>query len=164
MTNYSEIEIETAKNLLEQGYKWIARNRSGKLRAYHSKPSNRGRIWLSDDDCYGYYFCEFVPIFHNISIEDSEPTSLEAIVHPQILDDAERRYLSAVIRPFRNKIKQIAKYGNHYHNYYYEYIAVMYYVDQASITYSICLPVFPEGTMYKGMKIGKAYSLEELGL
>ena len=154
MTNYSEIEIETAKNLLEQGYKWIARNRSGKLRAYHSKPSNRGRIWLSDDDCYGYYFCEFVPIFHNISIEDSEPTSLEAIVHPQILDDAEKRYLSAVIRPFRDRVKYIEKIACACE----EYIYIQVNRDWA------ILPLFKEGTMYKGMKIGKAYTLEELGL
>ena len=153
MTNYSEIEIETAKNLLEQGYKWIARNRSGKLRAYYSKPSNRGRIWLSDDDAYGYCFCEFVPIFHNISIEDSEPASLEAIVHPQILDDAEKRYLKGVIRPFRNDVEKICKTagGNR------EWIA--FYGKSYFF-----LPYFDAGTMYKGMKLGHKYSLEELGL
>ena len=160
MTNYSEIEIQTAKNLMEKGYKWIARNRSGKLRAYHSKPSNRGRIWLSDDDCYGYYFCEFVPIFHNISIEDSEPTSLESIVHPQILDDAENRYLSAVIRPFRNQIISIYKeqFGfNH------ESIIIEYYdFDRSQST--LCLPQFEKGSMYAGMKQGKHYTLDELGL
>ena len=155
MTNYSEIEIETAKNLLEQGYKWIARNRSGKLRAYHSKPSNRGRIWLSDDDCYGYYFCEFVPIFHNISIEDSEPVSLEAIVHPQILDDAEKRYLSAVIRPFRDRVKYIEKIDCACEEYI---IYIQLNKDWAF------LPRFRTGTMYKGMKPDHAYTLEELGL
>ena len=90
--------------------------------------------------------------------------SLESIVNPPILDDAEKRYLAGVIRPFRNKIKQITKYGGHYHNYYYEYIAVMYYVDQALTTYSFGLPVFPEGTMYKGMEVNRYYTLEELGL
>ena len=154
MTNYSDIEIQTAENLLKCGYKWIARNRSGKLRAYHSKPSNRGRIWLSDDDCYGYYFCEFVPIFYNISIEDSEPTSLEAIVHPQILDDAEKRYLSAVIRPFRDRVKYIKKIDGACEEYIY---------IQLNKDWTI-LPRFKEGTMYKGMEPGHKYSLEELGL
>ena len=154
MTKYSDIEIQTAKNLLKEGYKWIARNRSGKLRAYHSKPSNRGRIWLSDDDAYGYYFCEFVPIFHNISIEDSEPTSLEAIVHPQILDDAERKYLSAVIRPFRDRVKYIEKINCACKEYIY---------IQVNRDWTI-LPLFKEGTMYKGMKPNHGYSLEELGL
>ena len=27
-----------------------------------------------------------------------------------------------------------------------------------------CLPYFEDGTMYKGMKLDKAYTLEELGL
>ena len=160
MTNYSEIEIQTAQNLLEKGYKWIARNRSGKLRAYHSKPSNRGRIWLSDDDAYGYYFCEFVPIFHNISIEDSEPTSLEAIVHPQILDDAEKRYISAVIRQFRNRVKHICKVWYITSSDEYQRI----YITLSDDSYNIDLPFFKKETMYKGMKIGKAYTLDELGL
>ena len=157
MTNYSEIEIQTAKNLMEKGYKWIARNRSGKLRAYHSKPSNRGRIWLSDDDAYGYYFCEFVPIFHNISIEDSEPTSLEAIVHPQILDDAEHQYLSAVIKPFRKHVQNITKYLTYGNTE--EYIIIQ--IDSSERLY---FPHFKVGTMYKGMERGHKYTLEELGL
>ena len=153
MTNYSDIEIQTAKNLMEQGYKWIARNRSGKLRAYHSKPSNRGRIWLSDDDAYGYYFCDYVPIFQSVRFDDKEPTSLESIVHPQILDDAEKRYLKGVIRPFRNDVEKICKIaaGNR------EWIA--FYGKSYFF-----LPYFDAGTMYKGMKLCYKYSLEELGL
>ena len=154
MANYSDIEIQPAKNLMEKGYKWIARNRSGKLRAYHSKPSNRGRIWLSDDDAYGYYFCEFVPIFHNISIEDSEPTSLEAIVHPQLLDDAEKRYLKGVIRPFRNDVEKICKNAGGKDLELIAFYGKCYFF----------LPYFDAGTMYKGMKLGHKYSLEELGL
>lgn len=162
MTNYSEIEIETAKNMLKKGLKWIGRSQSGRLSAHANKPSKVGTCWWSVG--YSDCTCDYVPIFQSVRFDDKEPTSLESIVHPQILDDAERRYLSAVIRPFRNKIKQIAKHGGHYHNYYYEYITVMYYVDQALTTDSFGLPVFPEGTMYKGMEIGKKYTLEELGL
>lgn len=89
---------------------------------------------------------------------------LQSEHHEQILDDAEKRYLSAVIRPFRNKIKHIAKHSGNYHDYYYEYITVMYYVDQVLTTYSFGLPIFSEGTMYKGMENGRTYTLEELGL
>ena len=161
MTNYSDIEIQTAKNLLKEGYKWIARNRSGKLRAYHSKPSNRGRIWLSDDDAYGYYFCEFVPIFHNISIEDSEPTSLESIVHPQILDDAEKQYLSAVIKPFRNRVQYIEKmFEDHLLGDQDCYLFIRFNDGN----YDMNFPVFRESIMYKGMERYKKYTLEELGL
>lgn len=161
-SKYNEIEIQTAENLLKCGYKWIARNRSGKLLAYHSKPSNRGRIWLSDDDDYGYYFCEFVPIFLNISIEDSEPTSLEAIVHPQILDDAEKRYLSAVIRPFRDRVQYIAKiYADSMCAYKVNCYIFIHFNDGSG---DMNFPVFQESDMYKGMKPDHAYTPEELGL
>ena len=157
-SKYNEIEIQTAKNLLKKGLKWIARNQSGRLSAHVNKPSKVGTYWWSVgiSDCT----CDYVPIFQNIRFEDKEPTSLESIVHPPILDDAERRYLSAVIRPFRNQIISIYKeqFGfNH------ESIIIEYYdFDRSQST--LCLPQFEKGSMYNGMKIGKAYTLEELGL
>lgn len=161
MNKYTDIEIQTAENLLKCGYKWIARNRSGKLRAYHSKPSNRGRIWLSDDDAYGYYFCEFVPIFHNISIEDSEPTSLEAIVHPQILDDAERRYLSAVIKPFRKRVEYISKEEDF--DGPFDGPAEFIHIELSDGDIAD-FPDFKANTMYKDMEVSKHYTLDELWL
>lgn len=76
-----------------------------------------------------------------------------------ILDEVERRYLSAVIKPFRNKIKSIHKgrYGRHFE---YEFIMIIT-IDKEE---NICFPNFKKGTMYKGMEIGKNYTLEELGL
>ena len=72
----------------------------------------------------------------------------------QVLDDAEKRYLSAVIRPFRNYIQSISK-------------AKIAYCEwlHFELTYdSFSLPLFKPGEMYKGMEPGKKYSLEELGL
>ena len=70
-----------------------------------------------------------------------------------ILDDAEKRYLKGVIRPFRNDVEKICKTasGNR------EWIA--FYGKSYFF-----LPYFDAGTMYKGMKLGHKYSLEELGL
>lgn len=153
MTKYSEIEIETAKNLLENQFKWIARNESGKLFVHSAKPNKGRRIWWSDG--YINQVCgEFIPIFHSIHFDDKEPVRLEDIVHPQILDDAEKRYLSAVIRPFRDKVKYIKKVDCACE----EYIHI-----QLNRDWTI-LPHFRTGTMYKGMKPDHAYSLEELGL
>lgn len=70
-----------------------------------------------------------------------------------ILDDAERRYLSAVIRPFRNDVEKICKTAGGDR----EWIA--FYGKSYFF-----LPYFDAGTMYKGMKLGHKYSLEELGL
>ena len=74
-----------------------------------------------------------------------------------ILDEAERKYLSDVIRPFRNKIDTISKFITWDDSSQYIYISMK---DNHIAT----LPVFPKGTMYKGMEGGKHYSLKELGL
>ena len=152
MTKYSDIEIQTAENLLKEGYKWIARDESGGLFAYTDKPSKLDTFWCSDgnSNCVCYY----VPIFQNIRFEDKEPTSLEAIVHPQVLDDAEKRYLKGVIRPFRDRVKYIKKVEGACE----EYIHIQLNTDWAF------LPHFRTGTMYKGMKPDHGYTLEELGL
>lgn len=156
---YDDIEIQTAKNLLKEGYKWIARDESGGLFAYIDKPSKLDTFWCSDgnSNCVCYY----VPIFQNVRFVDKEPTILEAIVHPQILDDAERRYLKAVIRPFRDRVKHICKVnysGTSSSEYQYLFITL------SDISYNIDLPIFKRDTMYKGMKKGHDYTIEELGV
>ena len=156
MTKYSDIEIQTAENLLKNGYKWIARDESGGLFAYIDKPSKLDTFWCSEgiSNCVCYY----VPIFQNVRFADKEPTSLESIVHPQILDDVERRYLSAVIRPFRDEIHEIAKHN--VTNGKYQWIDFIGKDEYAGFY----LPNFKAGTMYKGMEVGRKYTLEELGL
>ena len=72
-----------------------------------------------------------------------------------ILDDAEKEYLSAVIRPFKDKVKYIRKRGTSRG----EYIEIGILNDSA-----IILPYFEKGTMYKGMEANKEYTLKELSL
>ena len=74
-----------------------------------------------------------------------------------ILDDIEKEYLSAVIKPFREKIECIfkAKFPN-----FDEYYIVVGLKDNDSLRF----PRFKGNTMYKGMKLSKHYTLEELGL
>ena len=72
-----------------------------------------------------------------------------------ILDEAEKRYLSAVIRPFRKSVISIEKskaYGDGE--------AICINTEKRYIVF----PPFEEGTMYKGMEWRKEYTLEELGL
>ena len=152
-SKYSDIEIQTAKNLLKEGYKWIVRYEIGRLIALSKKPiKSTNNLWTTTGNsvCVG----RFIPIFQGIRSDDKEPVSLESIVHPQILDDTEKRYLSAVIKPFRKKIKHIVKmrYDKS------EFIFIRF------DTSSLSMPYFDIGTMYKGMEIGKKYTLEELGL
>ena len=158
-SKYSDIEIQTAKNLLKEGYKWIVMDESGGLFAYTDKPIKLDTFWGSDG--IGNCVCYYVPIFQNIKFEDAEPTSLESIVHPQILDDAEREYLSAVIKPFRNRVQYIEKmFEDHLLGDQDCYLFIRFNDGN----YDMNFPVFRESIMYKGMERYKKYTLEELGL
>lgn len=74
-----------------------------------------------------------------------------------ILDDVEREYLSAVIRPFRKMIAYIVKAQD---------------FDDGKQCIRVILqngdgmhfPYLDDDAMYKGMEVNKEYSLEELGL
>ena len=64
-----------------------------------------------------------------------------------VLDEAEKKYLSAVIKPFRKKVMDVVK--------------IQYSGGRQSIrirvSYNDCteLPFFKNNTMYKGMEVGK---------
>ena len=79
------------------------------------------------------------------------------ITVPDILDDVEKRYLFAVIRPFRKRVDSIMKISDPL-SYDKEYIFIK--LDEDSFS----LPYFTAGTMYQGMELERAYTLEELGL
>ena len=160
MSKYSDIEIHTAENLLENGYKWLVRYEIGRLFAHSEKPIKRDNLWGSAGN--SVCVCKYVPIFQSIRSDDKEPVSLESIVHPQILNDAEKRYLKGVIGPFRDKVLSIKKSSGLYASQYFDEILVYY----ESFGHDLCfdLPPFEKGTMYIGMKSGREYTLEELGL
>ena len=78
-----------------------------------------------------------------------------------VLDEVERKYLSEVIRPFRKKITYISKvihYGADR-----QYISITT-KDKDGFIDCLNFPDFKKDTMYKGMKIDRPYTLEELGL
>lgn len=76
---------------------------------------------------------------------------------PEILDNTEKRYLKDVIRPFRDKVQYICKYHSSAIDEECVYIHIPNNPD-------IILPYFKEDSMYKGMELGKEYTLEELGI
>lgn len=83
---------------------------------------------------------------------------LEIIKEPKpILDETEKRYLSNVIKPFRDKVSHICKRESA--NTGMEWIQVGIKEDV-----NLDFPNFEKGTMYKGMELDKEYSLEDLGL
>lgn len=71
-----------------------------------------------------------------------------------ILDDAEKRYLKGVIRPFRESVRSIEKSD------IYRDEAICINTEKRYMVF----PPFKAGTMYKGMELNRKYTLEELGL
>ena len=104
------------------------------------------------------------PLFQNIQWEDGELTYIEDIIKPQILDESERQYLSAVIRPFRDKVTYICKVDfvnfDNPEGCVYQRIVIGLNDNSPEVV----LPLFKAGTMYKGMVAGHVYILEDLGL
>lgn len=74
----------------------------------------------------------------------------------EILDETEKRYLSGIIRPFKNKVRFISKDRDS------DYDKEFIFIDLKNEF--IYLPNFKINTMYKGMKEHKKYTLKELGL
>ena len=107
--------------------------------------------WINNKDSYSDKFLN-----QEIEIE------IEA---PNILTDKEKKYLQNVIKPFRNRVEDIAKYDD-INGYSYISIGVSYPINAGSIfnIEHVWLPHFKRGTMYKNMKVGKKYTLEELEL
>ena len=76
-------------------------------------------------------------------------------IQKPILDDKEKEYLSAVIKPFRDRVISISKKSANYG----EFIDIL--IDEAEDIY---LPYFKPGKMYQGIGVNREYTLEELGL
>ena len=74
-----------------------------------------------------------------------------------VLDDVEKEYLSAVIKPFRKKVVYIRKNKSLINGMQYLIIGIC---DDDYMHF----PYLDDDAMYKGMEVNKKYSLEELGL
>lgn len=114
-----------------------------------------------------YSYKIFLDKTHIATITTNDSSCLKAMLlwlnqkHVEmILTDAERRYLAAVIRPFR-----VVFVRKDYHTGNYEQIIIrVKSIAAGSDIADIPLPFFKGGEMYKGMKMYKEYTPEELGL
>ena len=93
-------------------------------------------------------------------IKIEEPVYSTVYEHkPEILDEAEKRYLKGVIRPFKNKVKCIKKFvfptGS---------AIIQIEIKRDNCICHMHLPPFKKNTMYKNMELNKDYTLTELGL
>lgn len=164
---YSEIEIEVAKNLIEKGYEWIARDENDALYAFKTKPRKGGYAWnygggvllLVDENARGV-----IPIFDIIRWEDDDPVSLHDVV-PRILTDEERDWLRTVVRPFRDRLRVIETNDGEFYGRYVSFIIAHSEKWRDGIGEDMehtLLPV-PED-WFKGIRNYNKYTPEELGL
>lgn len=80
----------------------------------------------------------------------------------EILDEKEREYLGAVIRPFKKHLDYIEKID--YESEACIRITITRKKEKYTRTESIILPFFEKKSMYKNMENDRKYTLEELGL
>ena len=99
-----------------------------------------------------------------LCIEDFSADWWEIYEGP-VLNEKEKEYLSAVIKPFRDRVICIKKIDIYLGcNKYDEYILGELGNKDDDVVDTFALPYFHKGNMYKGMKTNKRYTLEELGL
>ena len=98
----------------------------------------------------------------SLSIFEALKTWLDAEHVEPILDDAEREYLSAVIKPFRDRVQYFAKSFDDDARFYRINCYIFIHFNDGSD--DMDFPVFNESKMYKGMEINRAYTPEDLGL
>lgn len=122
-------------------------------------------VFYGGSSKYGSTYC-FENLTDDFKYELNDEVSIVKVERPtyetvferkeEILDNTEKNYLRSVIRPFRNEVKTIEK--NIMDDKEYICINLKNWLD------TFTLPRFKKGTMYKGMKKDKKYTLEELGL
>ena len=138
----------------EQCYERIARDKDGELDIYEEKPSRNEVEGLFDTEVGKvdiFDRCVSDVLFKNVTWENS-PIQYR---NDELLTSKEREYLKFVFRPFANYIAYVRKSDTGYS----EFIEVGIYKN-----YSMLFPNFKKGTMYKGMKPEKSYTLKELGI
>ena len=150
MNMFTNDEQVILKNVSSR-YKWIARDKNGALFVYARKPRKprKAGCFYSDDMC-DFRLEPFEDIFKKVTW-DGGPLQFRK----DVLDETERKYLKAVLRPFRNRDMMIIKVASDYCDY-----LIIYFEDGDSIAF----PEFPAGTMYNGMELYHEYTLEELGI
>ena len=132
---------------------WMIKN-GYKFSDLHFSFDNNGNIVISLND----KILVIVPDPRS-PFDDSLKRWLDKEHDEKILNDAEKKYLSAVIKPFRDRVSYICKL-NTLERYGSQRIDIGFTDESVDMK----LPIFESETMYKGMKFAHTYTLEELGL
>lgn len=120
-------------------------------------------VYINDPENLSFYLDNFRNDLTNKRDNEYDIIKVEKVQYKtaferkeEVLDETEKRYLAGAIRPFRDKVEYIKK---HLSASAKEFIEI-----SIKENISIVLPYFEKGTMYKGMKADREYTLKELGL
>ena len=144
-----EIFTDVEKRILEETnkrYKWIARDKNGRLYIYNTKPykdKDCGFFSTKFNDKFLFNKCVSDVLFKNVTWENS-PIQYR---NNELLTSKEKEYLKFVFRPFASNIMCVQK-RQGYNVDDVEYIDAVTYKDGK--TSAISFPYFKKGTMYKG--------------
>jgi hypothetical protein len=139
---FTETE-KTILNALPKEYKYIYRFKDRAL--YIGKTSNTQDYHAS--------FCMFGHLF-----KDVKAGAKPICFREPVLNDTERRYLKAALKPFHQDIECVKKIK--YRGDQFEFIEVMMNDHEIGMVF----PNFETAKMYTGMKPNEAYTLDELGI
>lgn len=160
MGKFTKRDVKIAQNI-DSKYKYITREFNGTLKLFSEKPYGVNGSWYTSGNAKE---CELplADVFEGIKFDDKKPTALADIkVDP--LDEAEKRYLKGVIRPWRECVTKICKENSCFNvNQQYESI-VIYYDDETGGDF-MALPAFKKSSMYAGMELNVSYTPDELGI
>lgn len=117
--------------------------------------TNEGNLYLEVEDGDRFFTMNSFRIYNHM-FKDVKNGADKICFRKPILDDAERKYLKAVCKPFHQHILYIKKVG---HNGGLEYIKAKMESDDV-----MTLPDFKAGKMYIGMESDKEYHLDDLGI
>ena len=144
---------------IDKKYKYIARDKNGRLRAYTNRPQRSNDHYASFD---AWDMSGFITEFKKITWDNPEPIKIMDIVKgkaPAVLDEEEIKYLKNIVMPFHDRVLTIDKIVDND----YCWISIRYKWDYG--TDIINLPPFNKKTkMYSGMESNRHYTVEELGL
>ena len=167
--SYSTIEVEIAKNLIEAGYEWLATDSDETLYAYDDRPEKRNAVWMSSSGGRPFPLLYrpargVIPIFDSVSWTDAEPVRLRDVV-PQILTDEEREWLRTVVKPFRDRLKEVEVYDGVFYGRYVMFATIHpeKWRDGIGEDMDYTLLPVPED-WFQGIRNHNKYTPEELGL
>lgn len=151
MNTFTKDEQTILKNTSAK-YKWIARDMNGGLFVYKRKPKKYNIVYGDAGCSAGSRLKPFEELFKEITW-DGGPIQFRK----DVLDKTERKYLKAVLKPFRKRVVSVNKAKLPLNSGYYLWVRLE---DGDSLTF----PSFSAGAMYNGMELYHEYTLEELGI